>query len=402
MSTPRAASLSDQNSKVAEWVHSCSMEVVDRISAIQATEWDECAGTETPFTRHAYLDALEVSGSVCQATGFQPSHLILRAPSGRIVAAAPTYIKAHSEVEIGSDMGWSMAHERYCGPYYPKLQIEVPFTPSSGPRLLARHAPWRNALRKRLLLELISLSERLELSSAHVIYMTAEERDLAIEVGMLPDRGTRFVWKNKSYQDFGGFIGNLKKNRRNMINRERRDALAGGLSVDCLTGDEILEIHVDLFYELYVNTYKKYGEKHYLTRTYFENIFRNMSKDLLLVLARRGSDYIAGSLSLLSAQTMFVQHWGSLEEIKFLYFEATFYQAIDYALAHGQKFVDAGPIGQQKAARGFLPADVCHAHWFRNPGFGDLISEGLEKKSRVIGQEQATLMQSSPYRSESG
>jgi len=249
-------------------------------------------------------------------------------------------------------------------------------------------------------LELIALTKRLELSSLHVIYMTAEERDLAIAVGMLPDRGTHFVWENKNYRDFDAFLASLRNRRRKMIRRERRHALADGLSIDWLTCNALSFIHVDIFYDFYINTYKKYGQKHYLTRGYFERVFRNMPENILLILARRGNDYIGGALLFLSEEAIFIQHWGSREEVKFLYFETTFYLAIDYALSHGQKFIDAGAIGQQKAARGFLPADVYHAHWFRNPAFGELISKGLEKKSRNIGEEQATLMQSSPFQRE--
>ena len=402
MTAPGEANLSDQDAEISEQVRSCSLEVVDRISGVQAREWDECAGSKTPFTRHAHLSALETSGSASPETGFKPSHLILRDPSGRIAAAAPTYIKSHSDAEIGSDMGWSMAHERFCGPYYPKLQIEVPLTPNTGPRLLTRHAPCKNALRKRLLLELLALAERLKLSSAHVTYMTEEERNLAVEVGMLPDKGTSFVWENNNYQDFSRYTGSMRKNRRGTINRERRVALEGGLEIDLMTGDDLTTSHADLFYELYINTYKKYENKHFLTRAYFESICRNMPQDLLLILARRGDDYIAGTWTMLSAQTVSIQHWGAREDVKFLHFETTYYQAIDYALAHGQGFIDMGPIGKKKAARGFLPTDVYHAHWFRNPDFGKLISKGLEKKSRVISEEQATLMQNSPYRSEGG
>ena len=398
MSIPRVASSSNGDADANAWVESCSVDVVDRISAIDAKIWDECSGAGNPFTRHAHLQALETSGSVCPATGFQPSHLLLLDPTGKITAVAPAYIKAHSEAELGSDMGWSMAHERFCGPYYPKLQVEVPLCPFSGPRLLARKGPAHNALRKRLLLELIALTRKLELSSVHVTYMTAEERNLATAVGMLPDRGTRFVWENDNYGDFDGYLASLGKRRRNTIRRERRDVFAEGLSFDWLTDSAITPAHIEILFNFYTNTYKKFGSKHHLTRAYFENIFQSMPKDILLILARQAGNYVGGTFFFLSPQTIFAQHWGSLEDIRFLHFETNFYQSINYALNHEKRFIDTGAGGQHKVLRGILPVDVYHAHWFRNSEFGGLISKGLGKKSRIIDQEQATLMLSSPFR----
>lgn len=389
-----------------ESVAAYPVEVLDRISAVDASEWDACAGTDNPFTRHAHLNALETSGSVCPATGFEPSHLVLRDPSGRVAAAAPAYVKSHSEGELGPDLGWSMAHERFCGPYYPKLQVEVPLTPYSGPRLLVRKGAAADttidALRKRLLMELIALATRLELSSVHVSYMTRDERDLAIGVGMLPDRGTRFVWKNENYGDFDGYLASLRGACAKKIRRERRAVLTGGSKLEWLTHHDLSPAHSEIVFKFYTGTYRKYGVKAHLTRAYFDEIFRRMPEDILLVLARRENDYVGGTLFFLSRETVFSLYWGCLEDLKFLHFETTYYQSIDYALANGQRFIDSGASGRHKVTRGLLPADVHHAHWFRNQDFSELIAGGLEKKSRNIDKEQTALRAGSPFKRAGG
>ncbi len=377
-----------------------SVEIIDRISSVDPSDWDDCAGTDYPFTKHAHLVALEESGSVCPETGFQPSHLVLREPSGRIVAAAPAYVKSHSEAEIGSDMGWSMAHERFCGPYYPKLQVEVPLTPTIGPRLLTQPGTNRGELARRLIRELIGLAEKLELSSLHLTFMTAEERDIASELGMLPDRASYFRWENRGYADFEDFLGDIKGDRRSMIRSERRSVAGTDLTIDVIPGGKVSSETLDVFYDFYKNTYEKYKYAHYLCKEYFKIVFDTMKDSSFLITARRGDQLIGATQFFKSDVEVFAQHWGCRENVKFLHFEVTYYRGLDYALEHGQRFVNAGPNGQHKAPRGFIPTDAFHAHWFRNAEFGAMVAKGLAKKDEMIAEERRALMARVPFRTD--
>jgi predicted N-acyltransferase len=382
------------------WRDRYSVEIIDRISSIDPSDWDDCAGTDCPFTKHAHLAALEESGSACPETGFQPSHLVLREPSGRIVAAAPAYVKSHSEAEIGSDMGWPMAHERFCGPYYPKLQVEVALTPTIGPRLLTRPGTNRGELARRLVRELIGLAEKLELSSVHLTFMTAEERDIASELGMLPDRATYFRWENRGYADFEDFLADITHDRRAMIRSERRRIARTDLTIDAIPGGEVSSEMLDLFYDCYKNTYKKYSYTHYLSKKYFEIVFNTMKDSSFLIAARRGGQLIGATQFFKSDVEAFAQHWGCRENVKFLHFEVSCYRGLEYALEHGLRIVNLNSIGQHKAPRGFIPTDAFHAHWFRNAEFGSMIAKGLARKDEMIAEERRALMARVPFRTD--
>ncbi len=369
---------------------------LDSISDIEAEDWDACAGDD-PFVCHAHLHALESSDCVSPATGFKPNHLVLRDNKGEVVAAAPAYVKEHSHAELGADMGWSLAYERAGGPYYPKLQVEVPFCPFPGSRLLVRAGCSEEKLRERLVRELIAISDQLNLSSLHITYMRAEEQQLAAKMGLVPGQGTQFIWRNNGYQDLDDYFANLKRKPRQMVSSERRRLGTTGLTWERLTGNELSSDVADRMLGFYQSTHQRNGEKAFVNKEYFVKLAEKMPENVLLVLGKREGEYICGTFYFRSRRGLYAQHWGYSSYVKFAHYESAYYQAIDIALADGLDFIDAGAKGQHKVARGFLPQVVHHAHWFPDPKFLELIARGLERKAEVLNDERLKLLQRYPF-----
>lgn len=374
-----------------------SVSIHTSILDIDAAEWDLCVPDDDLTTRHFHLAALEMSGCVSIKTGYQPNHVVLRDKSGCLVAAAPTYIKSNSAAELGADIGWSLAHTRFAGDYYPKLQVEVPFHPVSGGRLLTRAGADSMALRKRLLAELIDLVERLQLSSLHIGFMTREENDLTTSLGMLSGSGTTAIWRNNDLKSFDEFLSLMGSRKRQMIRKERKAVEKYNFEFDYLTGDSLKPYHLKDFFDLYINTYLKYDFEHHLNTKYFEQIANTNAQNLLLILARREQEAVGATLYFVSGNRMIAMHWGFYDKIRFLHFEVTYYRAIEYAIANGLvsiDFIDAAP---HKVPRGLLPTSTFHAHYFRNAEFQELVSDGLSKKNDTISADRALLAQSSPF-----
>jgi predicted N-acyltransferase len=375
------------------------LRLLEGISSIEPSEWDACAGPDDPFTSYAYLQALEESGCVSEKNGFRVQHLVIEDAWGKALAVAPTYLKWHSEAEIGADMAWAMAYERFRGrSYYPKLQVEVPYSPATGARLLVRPDQSKDNLVKRLLETLLAQAELIDAQSVHINFLTSEEKDLVSIPGTSIGAGYQFLWQNREFQDFDQFLSLLKKNKRSVIRRERKDALASNLSIARFSGKEITPEHIDKFVPLYENTYRKYRTKIFMNDRFFQLLREKMPERMLLVFVRRGNDLVAGTLSLIGGSKLYIMHWGSKVQSKFLHFEITYYQAIEFAIEHRLQYIDGGPGGFHKVARGFLPFPAYHCHWFRDADFGRLVMAGLQRRLKIIGAEQERLRSSSPYK----
>ncbi len=372
--------------------------VLDAISEIDAAEWNACAGPDDPFTSHAYLHALEESGCVSEDTGFRAQHLVIEDASGRALAVMPTYLKSHSDAEIGADMGWAMAYERFRGrAYYPKLQVEVPFTPTAGSRLLVRPGQSKGRLVKELIEALLAQGEACNLASVNINYLTEEEIGLVDVSGMIVGTGYQFIWENDGYKDFEQFISVLKSGRRHSIRRERKVLRSQGISIDRLVGSQIDSSMMDIFIPFYKNTYRKYHTRIYHNHKFFHLLLKNIPDEILMIVARKGDEIIAGSLSFFGGDRLNLMHWGSKVESKHLHFEVTYYQAIEFAIEREKRFINGGPGGAHKVARGFLPVTTRHCHWFRDPEFASLVAGGLQKRVQAIGAEQQRLRATSPY-----
>lgn len=377
------------------------------LEEISAAEWDACACEEgatgrsrDPFTTYRFLSALERSGSVGEGTGWQPRHLIVRA-AGSVVAACPLYVKSHSQGEYIFDFNWAEAWERAGGRYYPKLQVAVPFTPATGRRFLTRPG-WEMTGRAALIRALVRIAEDNGLSSAHVTFCTEAEADAGAAIGLLHRVTQQFHWLNAGYGDFEAFLGALASRKRKAIRKERAGARAFGGTIRQLTGADIQPDHWDAFWTFYQDTGSRKWGRPYLTRAFFDEVHETMRDDVLLVLAERGGRPVAGALNFIGRDTLFGRYWGAIEDHPFLHFECCYYQAIDFAIAHGLARVEAGAQGEHKLARGYLPTTTHSLHWISDPGFRAAMVRYLEAEAKAIGEEIEILTDYGPFRRPDG
>lgn len=373
-------------------------EFVDSISKINAESWNGWTNGN-PFVSHAFLNALEQSGCVAAETGWQPYHIILRnSQSGVPVGFMPCYIKSHSFGEYVFDHAWAGAFERAGGNYYPKLQSSVPFTPVTTPRLLA--APgMADQVQSALLNAVQSLVEKTGLSSAHLTFLQKKDAKLAETHGYMVRTDQQFHWQNQNYVDFKDFLDSLSSRKRKQIKKERQIALSTGIEIEQINGADITEGHWDHFFEFYQDTgTRKWGQP-YLNRTFFSLINASMAENILLFMCKRDGKYIAGALNFLGPDTLYGRYWGCREEQPCLHFEACYYRAIDYAIANGLSYVEAGAQGPHKLARGYSPVKTYSAHWITNPDFRDAISRFLVIERQEIDADIDYLSARTPFKS---
>ena len=355
---------------------------------------------DNPFLDHAFFLALEESGSATRRTGWQPQHILLTAAGGAPAGLMPLYLKPHSQGEYVFDHGWADAFARAGGRYYPKQQGSIPFTPVTAPKLLARNgAP---AIRRALLESAATLAEQHHISSVHATFVPADEEALAREAGWLVRHDTQFHWHNQGFGSFEDFLATLSSRHRKLMRRERREALAGGLTVKWLTGSELTEAAWDAFFAFYMDTGSRKWGHPYLNRTFFSLLSAAMAERVLLMLAYDGSTPIAGTLSLIGTDTLYGRYWGATRNVPFLHFELCYYQAIDYAIAHGLRTVEAGAQGEHKLARGYAPATTRSVHWIGHPGLRHAVANFVEQERASVRQEQRALGELTPFKKPAG
>jgi predicted N-acyltransferase len=351
-----------------------------------------------PFISHDFLSSLEISSSVGVQTGWQPRHLLLKDAAGALVGAAPCYVKVHSRGEYVFDHGWADAFERAGGDYYPKLQVAVPFTPVTGPRLLAQPGPLSAAVRGALADALVEITTGNDLSSAHATFLTEPEWRLLGERGFLQRTDQQFHWENADYAGFDDFLQALSSRKRKTIRRERKEALAPGIEVRWLTGSDLTEDVWDAFFAFYMETGSRKWGRPYLTRDFFSIVGEKMRDRILLVMARRAGCWIAGAINFLGPDTIYGRNWGAIEHHPFLHFELCYYQAIDYAIAHKLKWVEAGAQGEHKLARGYLPKTTYSAHFIADPALRRAIAEYLARERAYVQAASEELAAYAPFR----
>ena len=375
--------------------------VLSGLGDIAQADWDACANPDggwpvDPFTTHRFLKALEDSGSVGPQTGWQPRHLVARA-SGEVIGVLPLYGKGHSQGEYIFDHNWAHAYERAGGRYYPKLQAAVPFTPATGRRFLARPG-WERTAMMALIEGALQLTRNNGLSSFHVTFCTQAEYDAGGEIGLLQRTGQQFHWLNDGYPDFGAFLAALSSRKRKAIRKERARAGGFGGEIVQLTGDDLTPAHWDAFWRFYQDTGARKWGSPYLTRAFFD-IAQERLRDLcLLVLAVRDGHAVAGALNLIGRDTLYGRYWGCVEDHPCLHFELCYYQAIDYAIAHGMARVEAGAQGSHKLARGYLPVPVHSLHWIADEGFARAVEQYLEAEREAVDEEIEVLTSYGPFR----
>ncbi|WP_300069124.1 GNAT family N-acetyltransferase [uncultured Ruegeria sp.] len=380
------------------------VQILGSLSQIAAAEWDSCACPEAadggrpldPFTTHRFLLALEESGSVGRGTGWQPQYLTAFL-DGMLIAAAPMYAKCHSQGEYIFDHSWAHAYESAGGRYYPKLQITVPFTPATGRRFLVR--PGYEGIGMSALVQgAVQLAADNQVSSLHATFCTQDEALAGEQMGLMVRSSQQFHWLNNNYADFAGFLADLSSRKRKNIRKERAQAGDFGGEIHTLTGSDLRPEHWDAFWEFYQDTGARKWGSPYLTRQFFDIAQETMTDDMALVLAERNGVPIAGALNFIGRETLFGRYWGCVEHHACLHFELCYYQAIDFAIAHGLARVEAGAQGEHKLARGYLPTLTHSLHWIGDPGFADAVKKYLDAEGRAVGEEIEILTDYGPFR----
>ena len=381
---------------------SAEVRVHTAVAEIGREAWDACNSAPdyagNPFTGFDFLLALEESGSVASRTGWAPRHLSVQDTAGEMLGVMPLYLKSHSQGEYVFDHAWADAYMRAGGRYYPKLQCAVPFTPATGPRLIARAGPHRDTTQDILLAGARAVCEQAGASSLHVTFPTEAEWRRMGEDGMLLRQDQQYHWTNEGYDSFEAFLGALSSGRRKTIRRERRDA-AAGLEIVALSGGDLREEHWDAFYAFYMDTGSRKWGRPYLNRRFFSLLGERMAGQVLLIMARREGRWIAGALNLIGGEALYGRNWGALEDVPFLHFELCYYQAIEQAIGRGLKRVEAGAQGQHKIARGYLPSPVYSAHWIADPALRTPVARYLEQERAQVQSEMEHLAaEYSPFR----
>jgi len=362
------------------------------VGEISPDRWNRLAGSADPFVGHAFLSLLERSGSVGEGTGWAPLPVMVER-QGQLTAAAPAYLKTHSQGEYVFDHGWAEAWERAGGAYYPKLQVAVPFTPCVGPRLLGndQHA---------LLAALETVTVQNGLSSAHITFLTDEEMRAAEGRGWLRRDGLQYHWFNRGYASFDDFLAALSSRKRKAIRKERAAAVEG-LEIVTLRGSAIEPAHWQAMWNFYQHTGARKWGRPYLTRAWFDEVGEAMGESALIFLALDGGRPIAGALNFIGEDTLYGRYWGAIEERPFLHFELSYYRAIDWAIEQGLSTIQAGAQGEHKLARGYEPVVTPSVHFLPDPGFRRAVAQFLTGEREAIRLELEWARGALPYRSDS-
>ena len=381
------------------------VEASESIAEIGRDAWDTCAGNPAyhahPFTLFDFLDCCEQSGSASSRTGWAPRHLLVRDAEGEVAGVMPLYLKSHSRGEYVFDWAWADAYERAGGRYYPKLLCAAPFTPATGPRLMLRPGA-EESIRKVLLAGALRLCEQAGASSLHVNFPDEAEWRFLGGQGLLLRQDQQYHWLNPGYGNFDDYLAALSSGRRKTIRRERRDAQAAA-EIHTFTGADITEDHWDAFYRFYTDTGSRKWGTPYLNRVFFSLLGERMADKVLLVLARRHGEWIAGALNLIGGECLYGRYWGCTEDVPFLHFELCYYQAIEHAIRLGLPRVEAGAQGQHKIARGYLPTAVYSAHYIADPALRAPVARYLDQERAAVRQEMNWLTEEySPYRQSGG
>lgn len=374
------------------------------IAGIKPEDWDACACPEVadggrpydPFTTYRFLRAIEDSGSVGERSGWQPRYLTAQ-QDGQVIAVAPLFAKHHSQGEYIFDHNFAQAFEQAGGRYYPKLQMAVPFTPATGRRFLTRPGFEVGGM-SALVQGAMQIASDNELSSLHVTFCTQAEVLAGAKMGLLPRTSQQFHWCNDGYANFDAFLAQLSARKRKNIRKERVTAQAFGGEIVTLTGDQIEPHHWDYIWQFYQDTGGRKWGTPYLTRAFFDIAHETLRDDILLIVAQRDGVPIAGALNMIGRDTLYGRYWGCSEQHACLHFEVCYYQAIDYAIRHGLRLVEAGAQGEHKLARGYMPVATHSLHWFGDAGFRGAVANYLEAERNTIDEDIEILTSYGPFR----
>ena len=362
------------------------------LSRIDARQWDALAGDQ-PFLRHAFLHALHDSGCAAPRTGWSPHYLMLWRGDA-LAGAVPLYLKSHSRGEYVFDYAWANAFERHGLRYYPKLLAAVPFTPVSGPRLLAASDEDRDTLVRGL----VAFAEEIQVSSLHLLFPAVDDLRALREADFMVRESVQFHWTNPGYADFDAFLATMSHDKRKKIRQDRKKVAQAGLAFRWLRGAQIDAAELDFFHQCYCHTYFNHGNPPYLSREFFLRAYRDQPDAFVLILAERDGQPVAAALNLAGGDTLYGRYWGATEYVPGLHFETCYMQAIAYCIAHGMARFEGGAQGEHKMARGLLPTPTWSAHWVADPRFAAAIQHFLDEETAAVDDYLGELEAHTPFK----
>lgn len=367
-----------------------------QLSQLDAAHWDALSGHHLLLS-HAFLTALDAAGCATPQTGWSPHYLLMHRGQ-RLCGAVPLYLKHHSRGEYVFDQGWAQAYQRHGLDYYPKLLCAIPFTPVSGPRLLARTQEDRVLLARQL----IQLTQNNQLSSVHVLFPNPDDRQALEQAGFMIRHDVQFHWQNQDYGNYEDFLASLTQQKRKKMRQDSRKVYEQGLSFEHKQGQDISEQILDYFYQCYANTYQERGQRPYLNRDFFARLHAQLPESLVLILAQQDGQDVACALSLRDGHTLYGRYWGCTRYVPGLHFETCYNQAIQFCIAQQLRFFEGGAQGEHKLSRGLLPTPTSSAHWIADPRFAHAIEEFLHEEASHVARYQEALSSHTPFKTLAG
>jgi predicted N-acyltransferase len=377
-------------------------EVITRIDAIPAGDWNRVSGTGQPFLRHEFLAALERHGCVGEAFGWLPRHVVAYAADGRLAGALPLYLKDNSYGEFVFDWAWADAYHRAGMAYYPKLVAAIPYTPVTGPRLLVCPGADRDTVAQALIRQALAVAEQTGASSLHCLFTDPGDTGLLVQNGFMRRTSCHFHWHNAGYRSFEDYLSRLSSRKRKKIRRERRHVQEAGISLQVLHGTGVTAEQWQTMHYFYRSTFERKSGIPTLSLEFFREISRTMGEQLVLVFARHAGKAVAGAIMLRGDHALYGRHWGCLAEFNSLHFETCYYQGIDYCIAHGLDLFEPGAQGEHKISRGFMPAYTWSAHWIADEQFRVAIQRYLAHEHDMMVEYHGDLQCRSPFRQPEG
>jgi len=372
-------------------------ELVGSIAGLPAADWDALDPSGHPFLRHAFLEALEITGCVGPESGWLPHHLVVRDRRGALVAAVPQYLKAHSWGEFIFDMSWAQGYARAGLEYYPKLLSAVPFTPVTGPRLLVQPGLEADDLRASLAELLIESARTSGASGAHVNFTLEDDQSALERAGFIRRHDCRFLWRNAGYRDFDDFLDRFRSDKRKKARRERRRVAESGIVFRTLRGEEIGADLWNVVFGFSERTFQLHGNAHYLSVDFLQLASRRLPGTIMVKLAERAGVPVAAAIFFQGGGWLYGRYWGCARPEDSLHFEACYYQGIEYCIGQGLQGFDPGTQGEHKIARGFEPTRTCSAHWLAHPGFAQAVGRYLQRERATVDEYIAAATAHLPF-----
>lgn len=366
--------------------------VVDSLDEVLESDWQALAG-DTPFVSYRFLKLLQDTGCVGSGQGWHPRYLLLHLGS-ELVGATASFLKTNSRGEFVFDQGWAQAFEQHGRQYYPKLLVASPFTPVTGPRLLAKDPEARFTLARALL----SFCQTVGSSSAHVLFIDEMDKDVLVRAGFMLREGTQFHWRNEGYRTAEEFLNALLQEKRKKIRQDSKYVTAAGIGYEWLEGDRLNDAHIDFFFRCYANTYREHWSTPYLTQEFFQRAHAERVLDFVLVLAKRNDQPIACALNVRGTDSLYGRYWGSTEKVRGLHFETCYMQPIAYCIQNGINIFEGGAQGEHKVARGLRPVKTFSAHHIADQGFAAAIEDFLARETLAVEGYLNGLTDASPYK----